>query len=116
MRFILRLLVLCQCLLILIGCSTTSYTEPQAGFVTGVVSEQATGNPIDSAAVVVPLPHNLADTVYSDKNGNYLLRFGMIYGTRTILASKPGFSESQKQVKVIPGDTVTLDFELEKTN
>lgn len=79
------------------------------GIVTGRVTEQGTGAPVQEARVLVVGTSLVAST---GADGRYTVR-GVPAGTREIRVLRIGLQEQKKPVTVVSGGTQTLDFALE---
>ena len=78
----------------------------QTAAVTGRVTDQATGRPVDQARVVVTGSPFGART---NSEGTYLVR-GLPPGAVRVRVLRVGYTEVKKEVTLQAGETATLDF------
>jgi TonB-linked SusC/RagA family outer membrane protein len=83
----------------------------QGGTVTGTVTEQGAGSPLQEARVIV-LGSSLVTTTGPD--GKYILR-RVPAGTAEIRIIRVGFTEQKKSISVTDNASVTLDFAMTKS-
>ena len=83
----------------------------QNATVTGRVTDQASGQPIQEVRVIV-IGTSLFTT--SGQDGKYTLR-NVSPGTPEIRVLRVGYSEQKKAIRTAPGETVTLDFTMTQT-
>lgn len=96
-------------LILIITCSNGSIVEPPLGAVSGYVYEAGTTTPVESAKVYLG---TAGDSTYSDEFGYYFLM--AFPGSRTLHAYKDGYQEASSEIELIPDDTITRNFELQK--
>jgi len=91
------------------GATTTlDFVLEPFGAVDGVVTDISTSLPINEAVVRAEEYLNTTDS-----SGYYLLS-DVLEGTFTVTAAAPGYaSQSKERVKVLAGDTTTVNFQLE---
>ncbi len=105
---IVMLIFACVCVVLLVvWCSEDTIGEPPLGAVSGHVFESGTLNPIDSVKVYVSATDVFA---FTDENGYYI--FSTFPASVTIIAEKNGYQGSSAEIRVLPADTITQDFEL----
>ncbi len=101
--------------LALAGCLAVASAERAAAQATstlrGVVTDRATGRPLDGASVSV-LGTSLSGA--TDAQGRYLIR-GLPAGTRTVRAVAIGYTRLETSVTVAPGQEATTDFAMAPT-
>jgi hypothetical protein len=87
------------------------YEAPESGFISGTVTDAATGSPIAGADVVASQDGTVVRSTTTDENGYYLLRLPL--GTYTVEASINGQgTESTTVVLDQVDETVVANFEL----
>ena len=84
--------------------------EPLPGTITGTVTDRDTNAPVASASVSIDAPTMSTTT---DSAGLYTLE-DVPAGTHTVDVDAPGYRSASAQVVLVPGGTVTKDFELEQ--
>jgi len=86
-----------------------------AGSLKGMVTDTASVG-IDGAMISVYAADTLNTTTFADTVGNYTV-LGLSAGSYKVTAEADGYlSSTAEGVDVIPGNTTTLDFELEEDN
>ena len=83
----------------------------QNATVSGRVTDQASGQPIQEARVIV-IGTSLFTT--SGQDGKFTLR-NVSPGTPEIRVLRVGYAEQKKAIRTAPGETVTLDFAMTQT-
>jgi len=83
----------------------------QGGTLTGTVTAQGTGTPLQEARVIV-VGTSLFTTTAPD--GKYRLP-RVAAGTAEIRVIRVGYTEQKKSVRVLDGQTATLDFTMTQT-
>ncbi|NIR65077.1 MAG: carboxypeptidase-like regulatory domain-containing protein [candidate division Zixibacteria bacterium] len=79
------------------------------GYVSGYVYEAGTTTPIDSVKIYIP---STDVSAFSDESGYYILHaFPVSY---TLMAERDGYQGSSAEIRLVPNDTITQDFELQK--
>jgi TonB-linked SusC/RagA family outer membrane protein len=83
----------------------------QGGTITGTVTEQADGSPLQEARVIV-----LGSSIFTSTNatGKYTLR-GVPAGPVDIRVIRVGYTEQKRSIRVADGETVTLDVAMAKS-
>jgi outer membrane receptor protein involved in Fe transport len=89
--------------------STRDWTAPDSGGVNGRVSDSRDGSPLAGASVNV---ERTQLTTLTDEDGRYSLS-GLPSGVYTVRARYIGFAPGRREVTVVPGKDVALDFALE---
>jgi len=89
---------------------TVQTPPPQNGTITGTVVDDDTGLPIENATVAVGGPDVSATT---DANGIYTLS-GLLPGPYNVVASAEEYKPTFTTAVVRPGNTTTLDLELDE--
>ncbi len=88
------------------------YAQERSGKLKGKVSEKLTKQPLPGATVRIK---ELSLYSITDENGIFTIEM-VPFGEYVLEASLPGFKTQVKtRVIIIPGSTITLDFELEET-
>jgi hypothetical protein len=82
---------------------------PEVGAVAGKVLDAVTGSGIADASVVID-----GKSAITDIGGNYVIN-DVPVGTRTLTASKSGYSTASKSVTIEKGKTASVDISLEPT-
>lgn len=83
----------------------------QGGTVTGTVTEQGAGSPLQEARVIV-VGSSLVTTTSAD--GKYTLR-RVPAGPVEIRVIRVGYTEQKKSVRIADGESATLDFQMAKS-
>ena len=99
----------------LVSCGGSESSEPGSesstpGSIYGVVSDKATGEPIQNAGVEL-LPVGLKTVTGSD--GQFEFN-EVVAGTYTLYVTKSGYAETSNAVSVKAGETMRKDVQLEK--
>ncbi|MGM7702002.1 carboxypeptidase regulatory-like domain-containing protein [Pseudalkalibacillus sp. Hm43] len=81
------------------------------GFLTGFVTNIATGNPIAGAVILIDENGSQVATVTSDGSGEFLTQ-GLRPGNYTAIVSAANFTSSTASFTILPNDTTTLSFAL----
>jgi len=89
----------------------TAPLAAQNATVSGRVTDQASGQPIQEARVIV-IGTSLFTT--SGQDGKFTLR-NVSPGTPEIRVLRVGYAEQKKPIRTAPGETVTLDFAMTQT-
>lgn len=97
------------CSVLLFFLPLTAHAQ-ETGQVTGMVTNAATGDPLEGAQVVVR-GTEIGGLTGSD--GQYSLR-GVPTGDQTVSVRLIGYTQAQRSVSVQAGQTVTLNFRLER--
>ncbi|HWB43318.1 MAG TPA: carboxypeptidase regulatory-like domain-containing protein, partial [Gemmatimonadales bacterium] len=82
--------------------------EAQQSSVGGVVTDEATGQPLEAARVVLTGTNRLTET---NREGRYTLR-NVAPGTYAVRVLRLGYRPATDTANVAPGEEVTLDFAL----
>jgi TonB-linked SusC/RagA family outer membrane protein len=82
--------------------------EAQEGSVTGTVTDQATGDPLENARVVLVGPNRVEAT---GRDGKYTFR-GVPAGSQVIRVLRLGYRPASDTTEVTGGELVNLDFAL----
>jgi outer membrane receptor protein involved in Fe transport len=90
---------------------TEGGTAPDSGRVNGRVTDSRDGSPLAGATVSV---EGSRLTTLTDEEGRYSLG-GLPAGVHTVRARYIGFAPARREVTVVPGEDVTLDFSLERS-
>jgi TonB-linked SusC/RagA family outer membrane protein len=91
---------------LLTGVSRTAHA--QQGTITGTVTDQATGDPLENARVVLVRPNRIEGT---GRDGRYFFR-GVEPGSYLIRVVRLGYRPASDTVAVAPGEAATMDFAL----
>jgi TonB-linked SusC/RagA family outer membrane protein len=86
----------------------TSLAEAQQSSVTGVVTDGATGQPLEAARVLLTGPNRIEAT---NQEGRYLFR-NVAPGSYAVRVLRLGYRPATDSASVAPGEAVTLDFTL----
>ena len=89
---------------------TTGAVAHAQGNISGTVTAQ-TGTPLQEARVIVLGTTRSANT---DPDGKYLIR-GVPEGTADIRVLRVGYQEVKRSVRVLDGQTATLDFTMSQS-
>jgi hypothetical protein len=105
---IVMLIFACVCVVLLVvWCSEDTIVEPPLGAVSGHVFEAGTTTIIDSARIYFS---NSGHDTFTDETGYYsIIAFP---GSYTLMAERDGYQGSSAEIRVLPADTITQDFEL----
>ena len=93
-------------MLFLSGCSNYQYDI--FGSVSGVVTDNATGNPIDNVSITI-VPG--ANSVSTTSDGKFEFT-NLEEGQYTISAQKSGYQSNRKNVTVVSGESVNANITL----
>jgi TonB-linked SusC/RagA family outer membrane protein len=88
--------------------ATVSLAEAQQGSVGGVVTDEATGQTLEAARVLLTGPNRIETT---NQEGRYLFR-NVAPGSYALRVLRLGYRPATDTANVAPGETVTLDFAL----
>jgi TonB-linked SusC/RagA family outer membrane protein len=91
---------------LLMGLSHTA--QAQQGTITGTVSDQATGGPLENARVILVGPNRIEAT---SREGHFTFR-GVAPGNYQVRALRLGYRPATDSAAVAPGEAVTMDFAL----
>jgi hypothetical protein len=94
--------------LLLGGLAAASGVQAQQASIGGVVSDQATGDPLEAAQVVL-VGQNRVET--TSREGRYLFR-NVTPGSYQVRALRLGYGAQAGTAAVAPGEAVALDFAL----
>lgn len=86
-----------------------SSARAQQGIIEGAVTDQATGQPLEAARVVLTGPNRIEAT---NREGHYRFR-AVAAGSYQVRVLRLGFKPVTDTANVAPGETVTLDFAME---
>ena len=93
-------------MLCLSGCSNYQYDI--FGSVSGVVTDIATGSPLDNVSITI-VPG--ANSITTSSNGKFEFT-NLEEGQYTISAQKSGYQSNRKNVTVVSGESVTANITL----
>ncbi len=105
----LMLIFTCVCALIFIVQCDGTFIEPPLGAVSGHVYEAGTTALVDSTRIYFS---NSDHETFTDETGYYVII--AFPGSYTLMAERDGHAETSAEIEIIPIDTITQDFELEK--
>ena len=88
--------------------ATASLAEAQQSSVGGVVTDEATGQPLEAARVLLTGPNRIEAT---NQEGRYLFR-NVAPGSYAVRVLRLGYRPATDSANVAPGEEVTLDFAL----
>jgi TonB-linked SusC/RagA family outer membrane protein len=88
--------------------ATASLAEAQQSSVGGVVTDEATGQTLEAARVLLTGPNRIETT---NQEGRYLFR-NVAPGSYAVRVLRLGYRPSTDSASVAPGEAVTLDFAL----
>ncbi len=88
--------------------ATASLAEAQQGSIGGVVTDEATGQPLEAARVILVGPNRIEAT---NQEGRYRFR-NVAPGSYQVRVLRLGYRPATDSANVAPGETVTLDFAL----
>jgi TonB-linked SusC/RagA family outer membrane protein len=88
--------------------ATTSLAEAQQGSIGGVVTDEATGQTLEAARVVLTELNRIEGT---NQEGRYLFR-NVAPGSYAVRVLRLGYRPATDTANVAPGEAVTLDFAL----
>ena len=97
-----------RCVALAVMCSAPTLARAQTGIVVGVVTEQATGQPLEASQVSI-LGTKLGAA--SDHRGHFVIR-GIAPGEITVRAQRLGFKPGSQTVRVVAGDSVSVALAL----
>jgi hypothetical protein len=83
---------------------------PIGARVTGRVTAKETGEPLDDVQIVISVPSTRLGTV-SSESGAFRIA-NVPPGTYEIRAARVGLTSATRQITVVDGDSVELDFEM----
>ncbi len=86
----------------------------QTGTIEGVVTEATTDDPLPGVNVVIPSLSGEGVGSATSPDGRFVLE-SVPVGTYEVVARSVGYQSQSKQVDVEAGETVTLDFRLERS-
>lgn len=92
----------------LVGVPALSAQE--TGTITGRVTDAVTAQPLASAQVTIP---ELQIGVLTQQNGRFIL-LNVPAGTHTVTVQRIGYRDGTAAVTVVPGESVTQDFQIEE--
>ena len=88
--------------------ATASLAEAQQSTVGGVVTDEATGQPLEAARVILTGPNRIEAT---NQEGRYLFR-NVAPGSYAVRVLRLGYRPATDTANVAPGEEVALDFAL----
>jgi len=88
--------------------ATSQIAQAQQGAITGMVSDAATGDPLETARVILVGPNRIEGT---NREGRYSFR-GVGPGTHQVRVLRVGYRPAADSAAVASGESVTLDFKL----
>ena len=91
---------------LLMGVSPAAYA--QQGTITGTVTDQGTGEPLETARVILVGPNRIEAT---GRDGHYTFR-GVAPGNHQVRVLRLGYRPVSDSAAVAPGESVTLNFAL----
>jgi len=107
-----RVAILRSCLAVILPAMLGAVTAAaQQATVTGRITDQASGQPIQEARVIVLGTSQFAS---SGADGKYTVR-NVPVGNVDVRVIRVGYTEQKKSVRTAPGESVTLDFTMTQT-
>ncbi len=88
--------------------ATASLAEAQQSSIGGVVTDEATGQPLEAARILLTGPNRIETT---NQEGRYLFR-NVAPGSYALRVLRLGYRPATDTANVAPGEAVTLDFAL----
>jgi TonB-linked SusC/RagA family outer membrane protein len=93
---------------LLLGVAAVPNALAQQGSITGVVTDQATGDPLENARVILTGPNRIEGT---GRDGRYTFR-GVAPDNYQVRVLRLGYRPASDSVAVGPGETATVNFAL----